>query len=63
MSKIENVEYGLEKIFKEAQDFLPLLGTGLCMALKVCILLRLELMASCCPSLNTSLVKGALLSF
>jgi len=27
MSKIENVEYGLEKIFKEAQDFLPLLGT------------------------------------
>ena len=27
MSKIENVEYGLEKIFEEAQDFLPLLGT------------------------------------
>ena len=27
MSKIENVEYGLEKIFDEAQDFLPLLGT------------------------------------
>ena len=27
MSKIENVEYGLEKIFDGAQDFLPLLGT------------------------------------
>ena len=27
MSKIENVEYGLEKIFEGAQDFLPLLGT------------------------------------
>ncbi|MDC0909180.1 4-hydroxyphenylpyruvate dioxygenase [Flavobacteriales bacterium] len=27
MSKIENVEYGLEKIFKDAKDFLPLLGT------------------------------------
>ena len=27
MSKIENVDYGLEKIFEEAQDFLPLLGT------------------------------------
>ncbi len=24
---IQNVEYGLEKIFKDAQDFLPLLGT------------------------------------
>ena len=27
MSNIVNVEYGLEKIFDEAQDFLPLLGT------------------------------------
>jgi len=27
MSKIKNVEYGLEKIFDKAQDFLPLLGT------------------------------------
>ncbi len=27
MSKIKNVEYGLEKIFEGAQDFLPLLGT------------------------------------
>ena len=27
MSKIETVEYGLEKIFEGAQDFLPLLGT------------------------------------
>ena len=24
---IQNVDYGLEKIFKGAQDFLPLLGT------------------------------------
>lgn len=27
MSKIKNVEYGLDKIFEGAQDFLPLLGT------------------------------------
>ena len=27
MSKVKNVEYGLEKIFAGAQDFLPLLGT------------------------------------
>lgn len=27
MSKIKNVEYGLEKIFEGAQDFLPLMGT------------------------------------
>ena len=27
MSDIKNVEYGLEKIFKDAKDFLPLLGT------------------------------------
>ena len=27
MSKMKNVEYGLEKIFEGAQDFLPLLGT------------------------------------
>ena len=27
MSKIKNVEYGLEKIFEGAKDFLPLLGT------------------------------------
>ncbi len=27
MSNIKNVEYGLEKIFEGAQDFLPLLGT------------------------------------
>ena len=27
MSHIQNVEYGLEKIFEDAQDFLPLLGT------------------------------------
>lgn len=27
MSSIKNVEYGLEKIFEGAQDFLPLLGT------------------------------------
>ena len=28
MSKeIKSVEYGLEKIFEDAQDFLPLLGT------------------------------------
>ncbi|NQW35774.1 MAG: 4-hydroxyphenylpyruvate dioxygenase [Flavobacteriales bacterium] len=27
MSKLKNVEYGLEKIFEGAQDFLPLLGT------------------------------------
>ena len=28
MSKIvKNVEYGLEKIFEDAQDFLPLFGT------------------------------------
>ena len=27
MSDIKNVEYGLEKIFEGAQDFLPLLGT------------------------------------
>ena len=27
MSNIENVDYGLEKIFKDAKDFLPLLGT------------------------------------
>ena len=27
MSNIENVEYRLEKIFKDAKDFLPLLGT------------------------------------
>ena len=27
MSGVENVEYGLEKIFEGAQDFLPLLGT------------------------------------
>ena len=27
MSDIDNVEYGLEKIFEGAQDFLPLLGT------------------------------------
>ncbi|MFN8296618.1 MAG: 4-hydroxyphenylpyruvate dioxygenase [Chitinophagales bacterium] len=27
MSEIKNVEYGLEKIFMDAQDFLPLLGT------------------------------------
>ena len=27
MSKVNNVDYGLEKIFKEAKDFLPLLGT------------------------------------
>jgi 4-hydroxyphenylpyruvate dioxygenase len=25
--EIKNVEYGLEKIFEGAQDFLPLLGT------------------------------------
>ena len=27
MSDIKNVNYGLEKIFKDAKDFLPLLGT------------------------------------
>ena len=27
MSKVKNVEYGLEKIFEGAKDFLPLLGT------------------------------------
>lgn len=27
MTKIKNVEYGLEKIFEGAQDFLPLMGT------------------------------------
>ncbi|MBK6522497.1 MAG: 4-hydroxyphenylpyruvate dioxygenase [Sphingobacteriaceae bacterium] len=27
MAKVKNVEYGLEKIFEGAQDFLPLLGT------------------------------------
>ena len=27
MSGIKNVEYGLDKIFEGAQDFLPLLGT------------------------------------
>jgi 4-hydroxyphenylpyruvate dioxygenase len=27
MSDIKNVEYGIEKIFKDAKDFLPLLGT------------------------------------
>ena len=27
MSDIKNVDYGLEKIFEGAQDFLPLLGT------------------------------------
>ena len=27
MSNIENVDHGLEKIFKDAKDFLPLLGT------------------------------------
>ena len=27
MSKVNNVDYGLEKIFKDAKDFLPLLGT------------------------------------
>ena len=27
MKDIKNVEYGLEKIFEGAQDFLPLLGT------------------------------------
>ena len=27
MKEIKNVEYGLEKIFEGAQDFLPLLGT------------------------------------
>ena len=25
--EVTNVEYGLEKIFEDAQDFLPLLGT------------------------------------
>ena len=28
MSGVKNVEYGLEKIFEGAQDFLPLLGTA-----------------------------------
>ena len=27
MSEVTNVEYGLEKIFEGAKDFLPLLGT------------------------------------
>ena len=27
MSEVKNVEYGLEKIFEGAQDFLPLLWT------------------------------------
>ena len=27
MKEVENVEYGLEKIFEDAQDFLPLMGT------------------------------------
>jgi 4-hydroxyphenylpyruvate dioxygenase len=27
MDKVKSVEYGLEKIFEGAQDFLPLLGT------------------------------------
>ena len=27
MSEIKNVDYGLEKIFEGAKDFLPLLGT------------------------------------
>ena len=27
MSEVKNVEYGLEKIFEGAKDFLPLLGT------------------------------------
>ena len=27
MSEIKNTEHNIEKIFKEAQDFLPLLGT------------------------------------
>ena len=27
MSEIKNVDYGLEKIFDGAKDFLPLLGT------------------------------------
>ena len=27
MKEIKNVNYGLEKIFKGAKDFLPLLGT------------------------------------
>lgn len=27
MKEVKNVEYGLEKIFEDAQDFLPLLGT------------------------------------
>ena len=27
MKEVKNVDYGLEKIFKGAQDFLPLLGT------------------------------------
>ena len=27
MKEVKNVDYGLEKIFQGAQDFLPLLGT------------------------------------
>ena len=27
MKEVKNVDYGLEKIFEGAQDFLPLLGT------------------------------------
>ena len=27
MKDVKNIEYGLEKIFEGAQDFLPLLGT------------------------------------
>ena len=27
MSEVTNVEYGIEKIFEGAKDFLPLLGT------------------------------------
>ena len=26
-NELKNTEYGLEKIFKDAKDFLPLLGT------------------------------------
>ena len=27
MKEVKNIDYGLEKIFEGAQDFLPLLGT------------------------------------
>ena len=27
MKEVKNIDYGLEKIFQGAQDFLPLLGT------------------------------------